>query len=73
MCNDNHSRAEQTECQKSPLTVVISIVDPTDDRARKHRAAIRKIQSVLTKIAASLTLVPLKYQHPGIAHCSYTL
>jgi hypothetical protein len=73
MHDADHSRAEQTDSHESPLTIVVTIIDPGGYWPGKYCTAIRKIQAMLTQVAASLTLVPLEYQHSGIAHCSYIL
>lgn len=58
MDNGNHSPLQQTECDKSLLSIIETIVLNRHSIATKHGWNIGKIYSVLTKISKMLCFIP---------------
>ena len=76
MDNGNHSPLQQTECDKTLLSIIVAIILNCHDIAIKHGWNINEIYSVLTKISKTLCFISFILHNRTTAtifNCSYKL
>nr|CAO89075.1 unnamed protein product [Microcystis aeruginosa PCC 7806] len=76
MDNGNHSPLQQTECDKTLLSITVTILLNRYNIPIKHGWNIGKIYSVLTKISKTFCFIPFIFHNrttATITNCSYKL
>jgi len=76
MYNGNHSPLQQTECDKTLLYIIVTIILKHHDIAIKHGWNIDEIYAVLIKVSETLRFIPFIFHNrttTTITNCSYKL